>query len=250
MDGVYTSEYRKVFLLTTNELNINENLLSRPSRIRYVREFGNLEREIIEEFLDDELIDQSCRESVIDYVDSLTISTIDILKAIVEEINIHGIDAFLEYRKSFNVQNATYTYSCLCGTIDIDEVREKNYTIETFLKELKSYRDRFKAEEKLNADIEACSSDEERDEVRKKYWAESRRCACFDYETIFGCEKQWNKLKPGKDIFDGYKVVKVDIDNKVVVTERYSCLEFHYIENPNAKPSLYNEKNVYNKYAL
>lgn len=35
MDGTYNSIYRKVFLLTTNELNVDPNLLGRPSRIRY-----------------------------------------------------------------------------------------------------------------------------------------------------------------------------------------------------------------------
>ena len=39
MDGVYTSEYRRIFLLTTNETNINDNLISRPSRLRYIRRF-------------------------------------------------------------------------------------------------------------------------------------------------------------------------------------------------------------------
>ena len=39
MDGVRNSQYRKIFLLTTNELEINNNLLGRPSRIRYVRSF-------------------------------------------------------------------------------------------------------------------------------------------------------------------------------------------------------------------
>lgn len=48
MDGV--SQYRKIFLLTTNELEINNNLLGRPSRIRYVRSFGNLPEETTLEF--------------------------------------------------------------------------------------------------------------------------------------------------------------------------------------------------------
>ena len=53
MDGVYTSEYRRIFLLTTNETNINDNLISRPSRLRYIHEFGNLEPEITREYLND-----------------------------------------------------------------------------------------------------------------------------------------------------------------------------------------------------
>jgi len=35
MDGVLTTEYRKVFLLTTNSTYVNENMLQRPGRIRY-----------------------------------------------------------------------------------------------------------------------------------------------------------------------------------------------------------------------
>lgn len=45
MDGTYNSIYRKVFLLTTNELNVDPNLLGRPSRIRYKKSFSNLSEE-------------------------------------------------------------------------------------------------------------------------------------------------------------------------------------------------------------
>lgn len=30
MDGVYNSNHRKIFLLTTNNMHINENLVGRP----------------------------------------------------------------------------------------------------------------------------------------------------------------------------------------------------------------------------
>lgn len=55
MDGVYNSESRKVFLLTTNTLSIDRNLIGRPSRILYLKKFGNLEIEAASEFLDDTL---------------------------------------------------------------------------------------------------------------------------------------------------------------------------------------------------
>ena len=45
MDGTYNSIYRKIFLLTTNKLNVDSNLLGRPSRIRYKKSFGNLSEE-------------------------------------------------------------------------------------------------------------------------------------------------------------------------------------------------------------
>ena len=110
MDGVYTSEYRRIFLLTTNETKINDNLISRPSRLRYIHEFGNLEPEITREYLNDTLNDKSRIEDVVDFVDTLQISTIDILKSIVEEINIFGFDKFMETKSFFNIKTAAYTY--------------------------------------------------------------------------------------------------------------------------------------------
>ena len=103
MDGVYNSEFRKIFLLTTNELNVNDNLLGRPSRIRYVKQFGNLDKATVEEYLDENLADKSAKKDIMDFIDTLTISTIDILKSIVNEVNIHGIDGFIHYREFFNV---------------------------------------------------------------------------------------------------------------------------------------------------
>ena len=55
MDGVYNIGYRKIFLLTTNLMTVNENLIGRPSRIRYVKKFGNLDIKTVESYLDDEL---------------------------------------------------------------------------------------------------------------------------------------------------------------------------------------------------
>lgn len=90
MDGVYNS--RKVFLLTTNTLQVNENMIGRPSRIRYVKEFGNLDLGTVNEYLDDELKIPEARQNLLSFIDSLAISTIDILKAITSEVNIHGIE--------------------------------------------------------------------------------------------------------------------------------------------------------------
>lgn len=239
MDGVYNSAHRKIFLLTTNDLSINPNLMSRPSRIRYVREFGNLEQEIVEEFLEDELKDKSCKEDLMDYIDSLTISTIDILKAIVEEVNIHGIDEFLRFKNSFNVENAHYMYHTIQGQIEEDDLSENHYTIESFAKEAYVYKNRFEIDQKFKAAMEAATSDQEKEKIKTEYYASTRRKAYMEYETIYNEDKAWNKLHPGKDDFNDERVVKVDVDRKIVVTKYGSRFHFYWIENPNAKPSLY-----------
>ena len=91
IDGVY-NQTRKLYILTTNQLTLNDNLLGRPGRIRYRFEFCNLLPKAINDYLDDNLLPQFAdqRRSILNQVDLLEISTIDILKALVDEVNIHG----------------------------------------------------------------------------------------------------------------------------------------------------------------
>lgn len=89
IDGVY-NEKRKLYILTTNNLTIDDNLIGRPGRIRYIKQFGNLTTKAVMDYVKDNLHDITKTNMVLDMVDSLEISTIDILKAIVDEINIHG----------------------------------------------------------------------------------------------------------------------------------------------------------------
>ena len=110
MDGVHNSQYRKVFLLTTNELEINNNLLGRPSRIRYVRSFGNLPEETTLELLNDILIDKGTIEPVLDLIRQMQIVTVDLVKALAQEVNIHGADKIDLIRKNFNLEFSDFTY--------------------------------------------------------------------------------------------------------------------------------------------
>lgn len=110
MDGVHNSQYRKIFLLTTNELEINNNLLGRPSRIRYVRSFGNLPEETTLELLNDILIDKNAIEPVLDLIRQMQIITVDLVKALAQEVNIHGVNKIDLIRKNFNLEFSDFTY--------------------------------------------------------------------------------------------------------------------------------------------
>ena len=89
VDGVYSAA-RKIFILTTNSLSLNENLIDRPSRIRYVKEFGNVSNKAVEEIIEDKLIDKSRKPELMAEIDKLTFSTIDIIENLIFEFNIHG----------------------------------------------------------------------------------------------------------------------------------------------------------------
>ncbi len=106
MDGAMNSEYRRIFILTTNKLYINTNLLQRPGRIRYLKTFKDLSPEIIMEIVDDCLKYKKYRENVIKFISNLEIITVDIVKSIVEEVNIHN-EPTEKFRDVFNVRKIT-----------------------------------------------------------------------------------------------------------------------------------------------
>lgn len=110
MDGVFNNDFCHVFLLTTNELKVNNNLISRPSRIRYLKSFGSvISEDILNEFIDDNLNYPDRKNDIMTFINSLEMVTIDIVKTIVEEVNIHNCDV-KEFFNFFNVRTATYRY--------------------------------------------------------------------------------------------------------------------------------------------
>lgn len=108
IDGVYNAK-RHLYILTTNQLTLNDNLLGRSGRIRYRFEFNNLLPSAIEAYIDDNLLPQysSQRRDILRQIDLLEISTIDILKALVDEVNIHG---HLQSSPFMNIPTSEYTF--------------------------------------------------------------------------------------------------------------------------------------------
>lgn len=103
MDGVLNNEYRKVFLLTTNSLYLNDNMLQRPGRLRYVKTFADLTVDIITEVVDDKLVHKQFREATINFIARLDTITIDIVQAVVSEVNIHE-ESPEAFKDIFNIQ--------------------------------------------------------------------------------------------------------------------------------------------------
>ena len=138
IDGVY-NQTRKLYILTTNQLTLNDNLLGRPGRIRYHFEFGNLLPKAINDYLDDNLLSQFAdqRRSILDQVDLLEISTIDILKALVDEVNIHGR---LPEDMCLNIPTAKYVFEILefYYVTELDRYKEIKEFIGEQMKETKA----------------------------------------------------------------------------------------------------------------
>jgi SpoVK/Ycf46/Vps4 family AAA+-type ATPase len=103
MDGAMDNGFRKVFLLTTNELYINENMIQRPGRVRYLKTYRDLSVDVINEIVDDKLKYTELRAAVIEFISQLETITVDIVKAIIDEVNIHNEDPML-FKDIFNIK--------------------------------------------------------------------------------------------------------------------------------------------------
>ena len=110
MDGSATSSYKRLFLLTTNSIHINSNMISRPSRIKYVKSYSSIDTQLIEEITDDLLIDKSKKDDVIEFCQTLDIVTVDILKSIIEESNLFN-ESPKDFYDFFNVKKSMYKYN-------------------------------------------------------------------------------------------------------------------------------------------
>lgn len=103
MDGVYKTAHKRLFLLTTNNLFINSNLLQRPGRIRYLKTFDDLDLSVLNEIIDDMLIYPEFRNDCIEIISTLEIITIDLVKAIINEVNVHN-ESPKDFIDVFNVK--------------------------------------------------------------------------------------------------------------------------------------------------
>lgn len=244
MDGVYNSESRKVFLLTTNTLSIDRNLIGRPSRILYLKKFGNLEIEAASEFLDDTLNNKEYKQEVLEFINLLSISTIDILKSVVKEINIHGIEEFRKSKSYFNVEINSYTYTCEYASANIyndSDFDVSKITPRIFLSEL----DRYLTPNPLGFNVDEYELEGEDLKTYEK-WEKSRKSK---YPLVFHGKKyvisddKFNKLSVGQK-FNGDTIIGIDYYNHIVVCSDCYTLYFYKVLNandgPNRNPGLIN----------
>ncbi len=90
IDGLSKNDYRRMFLFTTNSKKVNENLVDRPSRIRYCWEFTRVSSDLVDMLLND-MLDKSLshlRSDIVKYLNGRDVLTIDVVKTVITECNI------------------------------------------------------------------------------------------------------------------------------------------------------------------
>lgn len=93
IDNAGSNMSRHLFILTTNTLDVNPNLIGRTGRIRYLINFKNIPEEIVKEYIDDNLKKEyeDLKPQIIEKINLLEYNSIDLLKSIIEEVNITGV---------------------------------------------------------------------------------------------------------------------------------------------------------------
>lgn len=130
MDGALNSDFRRVFLLTTNNLYVDKNLIQRPGRIRYLKKFEDLKPSVVEEIVNDVLEYTEFKNECIQFISNLETITVDIVKAIINEVNIHqeGPSAF---ESIFNVKKLKGKYNI--------SIKEDDGTLSDLAKSVNTY---------------------------------------------------------------------------------------------------------------
>lgn len=112
MDGIDINKFKRLFLLTSNKEYLPQAMKSRPSRIRYFWEFGNLEVESIKLILDDILISPEKHvENIVEFLQTKSLITVDIVKTVAEEVNLfdNSNNDFLKLMNIEENQKCEYT---------------------------------------------------------------------------------------------------------------------------------------------
>lgn len=89
MDGVQTPKQKCLYLLTTNNMHVNENLLNRLSRIRYIKEYGDLTKGVITEIVKDRLKNVAYIDDTIETIARMDAISIDSVIEIIDESNLY-----------------------------------------------------------------------------------------------------------------------------------------------------------------
>jgi len=124
LDGVYPS--KKLFVLTVNDkYRVNSHMQNRPGRIFYMLEYKGLDKEFIEEYCNDNLINKEYIPQIVRLTLLFDSFNFDMLKALVEEMNRYNESPNQAMEmlnaKPFNAGSVRHHVACY---IDDKEVKE------------------------------------------------------------------------------------------------------------------------------
>lgn len=124
LDGVFPSKF--LFLLTINNLNkMESNLLNRPGRIFYHKNYEGLDEDVIREVLQDNLQDTGKIEEILRICQFLGEVSMDSVVSLIQECNMYPEQSPSELVKLMNLSPArvNYTMTVTKGGRPVGETR-------------------------------------------------------------------------------------------------------------------------------
>lgn len=107
MDGTYQT--RLIFLLTVNTYNLSDYFVNRLNRVKYRKDYIDLEQSVIDDVIDDMLINKDHRDSIRVFFEKINMCTFDLLVNLIKEMNLFNEDA-LEVGKYLNLRSEPKKY--------------------------------------------------------------------------------------------------------------------------------------------
>lgn len=205
-----------------------------------------MDLKVVNEYLDDALQVPEARQDLLDFIDSLTISTIDILKTIVNEVNIHGIEGLRRAKSFFNVVTNEYDYSCVRGYAYAYEISadKSKFSIEEFSKAVERFNNPIP---KPIVDDEDNCTVEERKALNEYYEYRRHNFHSLSYFYV-SSDIKFANLSVG-DYFYDEEIIAIDKKLGIVVTKENNEVNYYWVKDPNSKPSLY-RRGTYNSLVL
>lgn len=130
LDGARSGDTKHVFILTTNELRIDDNYISRPGRILYHKSYTSLSDDVITKYVKKNLTNQEYYEEMMFVINKMTIKSIDTIKVLVDEVN----DMDITPKKAIEYLNIHITkYKIICEEKSLPEGSSENDTLSEML---------------------------------------------------------------------------------------------------------------------
>lgn len=130
-DGVRSGDVKHVFILTTNRLEINENLISRPGRILYRKSYDSLSLDSISKYVQKYLVKKEYFDEMMEEIGRMSIKSIDTIKTLIDEVN--DMDVAPHVAMGFlNINVVSYEIKC-CMEIRPNLARHDDFCLSDFL---------------------------------------------------------------------------------------------------------------------
>lgn len=107
MDGATTTNYKKLFVFTTNE-SVNDKLVNRPSRIMWHKKYQFMPKEFFDMVVTDKLVNKEWKDDL-ELNLPLSEATVDLLLTIIDQVNLFDVP-YSSFKNIFNhtVRNIKY----------------------------------------------------------------------------------------------------------------------------------------------